>query len=160
MLGPAQTRTSPGTRFGILLAGAVLLAGLTAIVLIGTGSSSEEDTGAPAPPRCLEAWNSDSLAIEYGRHNSLGHGYSDAQVGRMPREGSASLSSKPDAGECAVVFAAEELDPEPVAAGQIELEGEWVPLSSLLESAALAELQSAAVGGANATLTEEGDLIE
>ncbi len=159
-MGPAQTRTSPGARFGVLLAGAVLLAGLTAIVLIGTGSSSEEGTGAPAPPRCLEAWNSDSLAIEYGRHNSLGHGYSDAQVGRMPREGSTSLSSKPDGGECAVVFAAEQLDPEPVAAGQIQLEGEWVPLSSLVEPAALAELQSAAVGGANATITEQGDLIE
>ncbi len=112
-----------------------MLAGLTAIVLIGTGSSSEEGTGAPAPLRCLEAWNSDSLAIEYGRHNSLSHGYSDAQVGRMPQEGSASLSSKPDAGECAVVFAAEQLDPEPVAAGQIHDQGQWVPLSTLLEPA-------------------------
>ena len=35
-----------------------------------------------------------------------------------------------------------------------------MPLSSLLEPAALAELQSAAVGGANATLTEQGELIE
>ena len=78
----------------------------------------------------------------------------------MPQEGSTSLSSEPGGGECAVVFAAEQLDPEPVAAGQIQLDGEWVPLSSLLEPAALAELQSAAVDGANATVTAEGDLIE
>ena len=45
----------------------------------------------------------------------------------MPQEGSTSLSSKPDAGECAVVFAAEQLDPEPVAAGQIQLEGNGCP---------------------------------
>ncbi len=47
-----------------------------------------------------------------------------------------------------------------MAAGQIHGQGQWVPLSSLLEPAALAELQSAAVDGANATVTEEGELIE
>ena len=76
----------------------------------------------------------------------------------MPSEGSTSLSSAPDAGECAVVFAAEQLDPEPEAAGEIQLDGDWVPLSGLLEPAALGELQSAAVGAANATVTAEGNL--
>ena len=35
-----------------------------------------------------------------------------------------------------------------------------MPLSSLLEPEGLAELQSAAVGGANATVTSQGSLIE
>ena len=56
------------------------------------------------------------------------------------------------------VFAAEQLDPEPEAAGEIRLEGEWVPLSGLLEPAALGELQSAAVDVGNATVTPEGNL--
>ena len=78
----------------------------------------------------------------------------------MPQEGATSLSSEPGTGECAVVFAAAELDPEPVAAGQIHDRGQWVPLSSLLEPAALGELQSAAVDGANAIVIPEGELIE
>jgi hypothetical protein len=78
----------------------------------------------------------------------------------MPKEGSASLSVEPNVGECAVVFAADQLDPENLAAGEIQLEGQWVPLSSLLEPGDLAELQSAAIGGANATVTPQGNLIE
>jgi hypothetical protein len=145
-----------GTRFGAVLAAGLLLAGLIAIV--ATGSGPDEGGGAPAPGRCLEAWNSDAEAIAVGRHNSISHGYGDVQVGHMPEEGSTSLSSEPAAGECAVVFAAEQLDPEPEAAGEIQLDGEWVPLSSLLAPAALGELQSAAVDGANATVTPEGSL--
>ncbi len=137
-----------------------LLAGLTAIILTSSGSSSEEGTAAPAPLRCLKAWNSDSQAIAFGRHNSVSHGYIDVQVGLMPQEGSTSLSSKPGAGECAVVFAAEQLDPEALAAGEIHDQRQWLPLSTLLEPEELAELQSAAVDGANATVTEEGELIE
>ena len=141
-----------------MLAAAVLLAGLTAIILTSSGSSSEEGAAAPAPSRCLKAWNSDPEAIAFGRHDSVSHGYTDVQVGYMPKEGSTSLSSEPGGGECAVVFAADQLDPEPEYAGQIHLEGEWVPLSALLEPTALAELQSAAVGGANATVSPQGNL--
>ena len=150
----------PGARFGVALTAAMLLAGLTAIVLTSSGSSSEEGTAAPAPLGCLEAWNSDSRAIAFGRHNSISHGYGDVQVGRMPQEGGTSLSSERGAGECAVVFAAEQLDPEPEAAGEIQLDGEWLPLSSLLETAVLGELQSAAVDAANAIVTAEGELLE
>ena len=146
-----------GARFGAVLAAAVLLAGLTAIILIGLGSSSEDGAAEPASPRCLEAWNSDPEAVAFGRHNAISHGYSDVQVGHMPEEGSTSISSDPGVGRCAVVFAADQLDPEPIAAGQIHLQGEWVPLNGLLEPSALAELQSAAVGGANASVTPEGE---
>ena len=150
----------PGARFGAALAAVVLLAGLTAIILTSSGSSSEERTAVPAPLGCLKAWNSDSRAIAFGRHNSISHRYDDVQVGRMPQEGATSLSSRPGTGECAVVFAAEQLDPEPEAAGEIQLDREWIPLSSLLETAALAELQSAAVDGANAIVTADGELLE
>jgi hypothetical protein len=144
-------------RIGIGAAAVILLAGLIAIILVSS-RGSEQGAGPPAPHRCLEAWNSDPRAIEFGRHNSLSHGYSDVQVGYMPAEGSRVLTSAPDGGRCAVVFAASQLDPEPIAAGEIHVDGEWTPLSSLLESADLAELQSTAVGEANAHVTPAGDL--
>ena len=147
-------------RLGVAVAAAVLLAGLIAVILLGSSGPSEEGDAAPAPDECLKAWNSDQQAIDFGRHNSVAHGYSDVEVGYMPNEGSAHLSADPDAGECTVVFAANQLDPEQQAAGQIHAEGPWVPLSNSLEPAALAELQSAAVGGANAIVTPQGNLIE
>jgi hypothetical protein len=143
-------------RLGVAVAAAVLLAGLIAVILLASSSGPSEGGAAPAPDECLKAWNSDPQAIGFGRHNSLSHGYSDVEVGYMPKEGSANLSTEPDVGECAVVFAANQLDPEPVAAGQIHVERRWVPLSDSHEPADLAELQSAAVGEANATVTRKG----
>jgi hypothetical protein len=141
------------------VAAALLLAGLTAVLVLAGSSGSDDGTSAPAPSKCLKAWNFDQQALDFGRHNSVAHGYSEVQIGYMPREGSANLSADASAGQCAVVFAANELDPEELAAGQIHGDGGWVPLSGLLEPAELAELQSTAVGGANATLTSQGELI-
>jgi len=141
------------------LAAAVLLAGLTAVIVLASSSGPEEGAASATPGDCLKAWNSDRQAIAFGRHNSVAHDYSDVEIGYMPEEGSATLSADADAGECAVVFAANELDPEELAAGQIHGVGGWVPLSGFLEPADLAELQSAAVGGANAIVTPQGNLI-
>jgi hypothetical protein len=158
---PPTSQASSGARFGVVLAAAVLLAGLVAIIVTSSGSSSDGGGGAaPAPRRCLTAWNSDSEALAFGRHDSISHGYTDVQVGYMPEEGATSLSSEPEGGDCAVVFAADQLDPETEYVGQIYVAGEWVPLSGLLEALDLAELQDAAVDGANATVTSEGKLIE
>jgi hypothetical protein len=150
----------PGARFGVVLAATVLLAGLVAIVLTSSQGSSDGGPAVAAPLRCLKEWNSDPEAIAFGRHNSLSHGYSDVQVGYMPPGGAASVSSERVGNECAAVFAAEQLDPEPVAAGQIRDQTQWVPLSGLLEPADLAELQDAAVDGANATVTPQGELVQ
>jgi hypothetical protein len=150
---------APRARLGVVVAAALLLAGLTAVLVLARSSGSDEGASSPAPRDCLKAWNFDQQAIAFGRHNSVSHGYSEVQIGYMPQEGSASLSADAGAGECAVVFAANQLDPEQLAAGEIHGEGGWVPLSGLLEISELAELQSAAVDGANATLTSEGELI-
>ena len=158
--GQAGTEGASRARLGVALAATVLLAGLTAVILLASSSgNSGEGAASPAPGDCLKAWNSDQQAIAFGRHNSVSHGYTDVEVGYMPEEGSASLSADAEAGECAVVFAANELDPEELAAGEIHGVGEWVPLSGFIESADLAELQGAAVGGANAIVTEQGNLI-
>jgi hypothetical protein len=157
--GRAETQASRA-RLGVALAAAVLLVGLTAVIVLASSSGSSEEGAASAPDDCLKAWNSDPEAISFGRHNSVGHGYSQVEVGYMPEEGSASLSADAAVGECAVVFAANQLDPEVLAAGQIYVDAEWLPLSGLLETADLAQLQSAAVGGANATVTPQGNLAK
>jgi hypothetical protein len=150
---------APRARLGVVVAAALLLAGLTAVLVLAGSSGSGDGASVPAPRKCLKAWNFDQQALVFGRHNSIAHGYTEVEVGYMPREGSASLSAEASAGQCAVIFAANELDPEELAAGQIHGDGGWLPLSGLLEAADLAELQSAAVGGANATLTSQGELI-
>ncbi len=80
------------------MAAAVLLAGLIAVILLGSSGPSEEGDAAPAPDECLKAWNSDQRAIDFGRHNSVAHGYSDVEVGYMPNEGSAQSLGRPRCG--------------------------------------------------------------
>jgi hypothetical protein len=143
---------------GTVAVAAILLTGVIAIVLASSQGSSEK-AAARAPNSCLKAWNSDRHALEFGRHNSLSHGYSDVQVGYTPTEGGTTLSSSPNDGECAVVFAADQLDPEIEYAGEIHLDGEWLPLSSRVEGPDLAALQRAALDGANATVTPDGKLL-
>jgi hypothetical protein len=155
--GRAGIEGASRARLGVALAATVLLAGLIAVILLA--SSSGDGAASPAPNACLEAWNSDQAAIAFGRHNSVSHGYTDVEIGYMPEQGSTSLSTDAATGECAVVFAANELDPEELAAGQIHGAGGWTPLNGFIESADLAELQSAAVDGANAIVTEQGNLV-
>jgi hypothetical protein len=108
----------------------------------------------------VKAWNAYVYALNYGVHNSIGHDYTDVQVGYMPKGGSARLSDDPGIGPCAVVFAAHQPDPERQAAGQIHRGDEWVPLSRLLGLHDLAQLQVTAVTRANAKLTQYGKLVD
>ena len=127
------------------------------------GSSSDGDndaTSAQASPDCLSAWNSDVYALNYGVHNSISHGYTDVQVGYMPKSGSALLSDDPGIGPCAAVFAANQPDPERQAAGQIRRGDEWIPLSRLLGLRDLVQLQVTAVTRANAKVTQYGKFVE
>ena len=152
----AGQRESRLRRRAALAATLVLAALVAAIVITSTSGSPEGESGTPQD--CLDAWNFDLLALNFGTHNSIGHGYRDVQVGYMPQGGSKTLSADPDAGECAVVFAARKLDSEPQAAGEIHLGDEWRVLSTLLGSADLALLQRAAVAKANATVNQYGKL--
>jgi hypothetical protein len=132
------------------------------VITSSSGPSSGGDdgsTGAEARRECIKAWNADVVALNYGVHNSISHGYTDVQVGYMPKEGSASISNDPGIGPCAVVFAANQPDPERQAAGQIRRGDGWVPLSGLLGFRELAELQHDAVARANAKVTEYGKLV-
>lgn len=61
-----------------------------------------------------------------------------------------------------MIFGAVELDQEPIAAGQLLRAGTWTPFSLLagVELDRVAELQPAAVDGANASIDVQGELAE
>jgi hypothetical protein len=146
-----NTRARALIAIGALLGLGLLVAGI--LVLGGSDDGSAE----AAPSECVELWNSDERAISTGAHNSAAHSYTRVQVAYADDQAQ-SLSPEPvDGGGCIVVFAARALDPEPVAAAEIHLDGKWRPMSTLLSDfERLAELQSDALAGANAELTADG----
>jgi hypothetical protein len=154
---PAQSEAST-LRANLIFAGvaAITLGALIAVVVLaGSGGKSN---AAPASPRCMRSWNSDQSALADGRHIALAHHYTEAQVGYMDADGAGSISNDPNGRECVVVFASTTLDPEVEYAGQIELNGDWTPLSAVVVPVELAALQRAAFDDANAKPTAEGRL--
>jgi len=150
---------SENTRARALIAiGALLgLGALVAVILVASSGSGSEDEFAPAPESCVNAWNSSQDAVETGRHNSLSHGYYRVQVAYATPDGAEISESPLEGGECVVVFAAGQLDPEIIAAAEIQEGRNWTALSAGgADPARLAELQSQAVGAANATLGPDG----
>lgn len=134
-------------------AAVVCLAGLVAVVALLSRSSGE--TSAPAPSACLKRWNTSADSLSAGQHNFAVHGYLRVQVGYISDSGEVSGASAPSE-ECVVVFAANSLDPEPIAAALTYRKGAWLPLSGFLASRRLAELQSEALENANGELRGTG----
>ena len=144
-------------RLLIALAGAAALAAIVAAVALTGGSG--DDASAAAPAHCLERWNDDPEARAFGRHNYGAHGYERVQVTELTEEAEPPTGGAD--GLCAVIFGALELDTEPVAAGQLLLDGVWEPISlrPAVELTRVAELQAIAAGQPNASLTGEGVLV-
>jgi hypothetical protein len=133
---------------------------VVAIVAVTAGGNDQSGAASAAAPReCLDAWNQDSDALAFARHNSIFHNYNSAQVGYLTPASDASVSSDPGAGECVVVFARNQLDPEALAAGQILENGVWTPLTGLTDINTVARLQSEAFEGANAKPTIDGEIV-
>lgn len=142
----------------IAIGGAGALALTVAIVLL-TGGGEASESAAKAPSRCVQAWNDDREALAYGVHNFGTHGYQRVRVTMLSETGEEPAAGRP--GVCAVLFGALELDSEPVAAGQLLLEGVWQPLSLVpgTDINRIAELQTIAYGNPNASLSGEGALV-
>lgn len=148
-------------RLLLVLVATALAGGVgVAVLLLALKSSSSDEVAATAPTECMQKWNSDENALTYARHNRTFHRYSEAQVGYLRNDGSSTtISSDPSDGPCVVVFPRPVLDPEIVAAGQIEQEdGNWTPLSEIIDPNQLAALQSTALSAANAQPTVQGEL--
>lgn len=150
--GQGTSRTRALIAIGALTAFGVLI---TVIVLAG---GSDEREAAAAPEECLNSWNDDRDAVSTGVHNFGSHGYASVQAAYASEDGSEVAASPVEGGGCVVVFAAQALDPEPAAAAEINLSGEWVPLSQSADAETLAQLQAGAVADANARLSDDGRL--
>jgi hypothetical protein len=149
----------PDSRRAAVYAAGILLAGLAVavVIVLVSGSGSGGEAGA-ADPACIEAWNSDQTAVGFGQHQFGGHGYERVEVLRVDGQGA---PSDAEGALCAVVFAAGELDPEPGARAQVQLDGSWTGFESLggVDERTIGQLQSDAVAGTNARLTPEGELV-
>jgi hypothetical protein len=146
-------------RIAIAIGATLLLGGLTAIVLhLSAGGGTEDGATLAADQRCVRSWNTDPAARAYGRHNFNYHDYEGARVTFLSHE--ADEVAAGEGGLCAVIFASEALDPEPVAAGQVLKGRLWLPVVVLegVETARVAELQAIAAGHPNARPDARGRL--
>jgi hypothetical protein len=142
----------------IAVGAAVVLITIVAVVALAGGGGDDER--AEAPPECVRAWNSDPAAVAFGRHNYNGHGYEGALVTYLTDE--AEEVDSPELGRCAVIFPAQALDPEPIAAGEVLRAGTWTPISELsgVELTRVGELQVLAAGAPNMRLGSTGELAQ
>jgi hypothetical protein len=144
----------------LLALGALAVFG-AAVALVAVAADRGDDSNASvaaAPRECVEAWNGDRDALAFARHNAIFHNYTSAQVGYLTPGADASVSSSAADGKCTIVFARNQIDPEPLAAGQILHEGAWTPLIGVLDVNVIARLQSEAFDGANAKPTIDGNI--
>jgi hypothetical protein len=144
-------------RIAIAIGAAAALVALVAIVAVAGGGDKQT---ASAPPECVRAWNADPAAVAFGRHNYTSHGYQGALVTYLTED--AEDVDSAEHGLCAVIFPAQALDSEPVAAGEVLKGGTWTPISELqgVELTRVGELQVMAAGAPNTRLADTGELTE
>jgi hypothetical protein len=139
-------------RLTLIAALTVLLGGTVAAVVIAGGGSGSG--ASPPPPGCVERWNSDPAARAFGIHNYGAHRYTRVQMLLVGDRGQPA-----ERGNCGIVFAAPSLDPEPFAAAQVHVGGQWVSLISQgISARRLGLLQSRALDNSNATLGPAGTI--
>ncbi len=154
----ASAASSARGRLAIALGACALLAAIVVLVLALGGGGEERAFVAPEP-ECVSAWNADTEATAYGRHNFNFHRYEGALVTFLD---AAAQEVGVGEGDCAVIFPSQVLDSEPVAAGQVLQGRVWKPLSSLpgVELTRVGELQVDAAEAPNALLDPTGQLGE
>ena len=141
-----------------LIVAAVLAVGLVAAVLVvvlaGGGGGSDAEA---ADSECIDDWNDDEAMISYGLHQFNGHGYERVEVLRITQDAKPTES---ESGICAVVFAAQNLDPEPGARAQVLVDDQWTGIESLgnVDEQEICRLQTDAFGRVNASLAADGRL--
>ena len=140
-------------------AAAALVAIVVVVLVLGGGESEDERAAVPLPGDCVSAWNADTEATAYGRHNFNFHRYEGALVTFLDAD---AQEVGDGAGDCAVIFPSQVLDSEPIAAGQLLRGRTWRPLSSLagIDLTRVAELQVSAAEAPNAALDGTGELGE
>ncbi len=133
-------------RVRLALIAGILALGAAVVATFGLlGSGRDAAAGPPAPPDCIASWN--ASGAQFGKHLATDpmHSYTAAQVTRIGED-------------CAVIFPAERLDPEPDAGAQIYGAGGWRGLNEQLELDEVLALQQDAASAVNADLALDGTL--
>jgi hypothetical protein len=157
---PTTQRPAGGDRSRLIFAGALAgLLAVAAIVLVSQSGGQKHDFVA-APDRCLDAWNDDpkDAPSQLGVHQYNAHGYNFVEVLTLSSDGSAPTAESEPTAICAVLFASTNLDPELAAAALIKLPAGWQPLSTLQQTARLADYQAQAQEDYNAELQQDGTI--
>jgi len=145
------------TRARALIAiGALTALAILVVAILAVGGGAAPSAAAAAPPECVEEWNSSRDALSTGVHNRVSHRYSRVQVAYASEDGATVAAEPIPGGGCVVIFAAQALDPEPASAAEIKIDDRWVPMSGRVGLGRLAQLQSDALGAANALLGSDG----
>lgn len=139
----------------VVAIGSLLVVGLLGILLLGGDAEPREFSAAPQ--RCVDQWNGDRYASStLGRHQFTIHGYARVQILTLSADGRTQLAPNQHEATCAIVFASASLDTETSAAAVIVRKFGWGALADLQPVDRLAQLQSDAQTGYNATLQEDG----
>ena len=120
---------------------------LAAVGCGGAGTPAQAPAGGAAASHasaCAQAFNAEHAA-DFGRHAFTEHDSRTARVGEID-------------GECAVVFAVAEDDPEYGTLGIVREGESWIPLNYLGRRRATSE-QRAAAGAVNADVRPSGEVV-
>ena len=130
----------------------LLLAGIVVAVVL-----RDSDEASAAPAECVDAWNESPAALSLGQHQYDDHGYNRVEITRLDPE---SLVTGDEESDCAVIFPARLLDPEPIAAALVLRDSRWVPVAQLpgVELPELGDLQAEALDATNGALLRDGRL--
>ena len=154
-------------RARLVIAGAAAALLAVIITVVVATRESEDEPSELLSNACFEAWNEDALApVQDGTHAYSEHGYREALVTRIDREGRpvglGDDSTPPDdpAARCAVIFASPQVDEEPDFGVRVYDEGRWTGLVLADETPLreISDLQADAVADANAVLASNGIL--
>jgi hypothetical protein len=131
---------------------------LVAASIAAGGCGAESAPVAAAPEKCLESWNSDETAEQFGRHIVHSHDTRRAEVAMFsPVDPNANI---PVDGVGGVIYAIPESDIEYGIAGLVETKLGWASMQELArdDQAALERIQGEASQSVNATLFPDGTL--
>ncbi len=137
----------------------VLTSALVALSGCGGDGSDPASASAPAvPDDCLRSWNTETAALDYGRHVYTTHRAAQAQV-LLVEPSPGSINIKGDQA-CAVVFSVDRSDYEYGDVGLVITSFGWASMRELARGDAgrLAELQDAAYAAPNTQLFPDGTL--
>ena len=128
------------------------------LVLGGCGGSEQASSSVAVPDDCLQSWNSEATAVNFGRHVYNTHDTRQAQVALLEPSGQTLNIRGSEA--CAVVFAVPESDYEYGDVGLVVTRFGWASMQELArgDQIALEQIQAEATANPNVNVFPDGSI--